>query len=125
MTIVKNNKIVWNQFVPVCDSKVKANRPDIIWETEDVVKVIEISCPADKNVIQMLNQKETKYVTLMRDLRRTRKKRVEYFPIVIGGTGAVPLRTVEAMKDLDLDIKTEWAQKVVTMETIKVIKSLI
>ena len=73
----------------------------------------------------MLNKKDTKYVTLMRDMARTRKKRVECFPIIIGGTGAIPSRTVDALKDLELGFKKEWAQKIVTMETIKILKSLV
>ena len=48
-----------------------------------------------------------------------------YYPIVIGGTGAIPTRTVNAIKDLDIGIKVEWAQKVVMMETIKIVKSLL
>ena len=125
VTNVGGGKLIWNQFVPVSSNAVKANRPDIVWEEGDTIRVIEISCPADRNVREMTNQKDTKYVSLIRDIHTTRGKRVEYYPIVIGATGAITERCAQAIDDLGLEVKLEWLQKLVTYETVKILTSLV
>ena len=73
----------------------------------------------------MLNQKETKYIELLNDLRRTRKKPARHYPVIIGGTGAIPQATVNALNDLDIGARNEWLQKLVTLETLRVLRSLV
>ena len=117
--------VKWRQFIPTASSYVRDIRPDTLWEDDDETRVIEISCPSDKDVMDMLNQKETKYIDLLNDRRRTRKRPARHYPIIVGGTGAIPQATVNALNDLDIGARNEWLQKLVTLETLKVLRSLV
>lgn len=43
------------------------NKPDLTWEMEDEIKLIEVGCPLDKNVRQVEEDtKDVKYIELTR-----------------------------------------------------------
>ena len=60
----------WNVAVKTA-AKVKQNNPDIIqWDTEHkTCKIIEVSCPADVNVMSKINEKENIYGPLIRNMQ--------------------------------------------------------
>ena len=59
------------------------------------------------------------------DMRATKNKKVNIYAMIIGGTGAISDLTTDALEKLKLPCKVEWLQKLVTMETIKIVKSLL
>ena len=55
------------------------------------------------------------------------KKRAKVLPIIVGATGAVPRATVQNMAELkckELE-RYSWIQKLVAIETIKIVKGFL
>ena len=52
-------------------------------------------------------------------------KQVVIHPVVIGATGAIAERTTDSLRTLELACKVGWLQKLVAMETRKIVKNLL
>lgn len=64
-----------------------------------------------------------KYQTLIADMGQTERKRVTLIPIVIGATGAVLKATVVSLASRKCVIEISWLQKIVAIETVKLVRS--
>ena len=79
----------WNAAVKTA-AKVKHNKPDIIqWDNEQkTCKIVEVSCPADVNVMSKINKKENIYGLLIRNMQLIYKNFTFMFvSIIIGPLG--------------------------------------
>ena len=77
---------LWNVAVKTA-AKVKHNKPDIIeWDTEQkTCEIIEVSCPADVNLLSKINEKENIYGPLIRNMQLMYTDYTFMFvPIIIG-----------------------------------------
>ena len=65
------------------------NRPDLVLfnYTERVILFIEVSCPADINVLSKESEKLRKYQPWARDFHSMCNMNVVIIPVVIGNTG--------------------------------------
>lgn len=125
VTKTEKGNLIWNQFVAVVDGGIRTNRPDIILETKSEIKVIEVSCPCDRNTQVRYDEKVQKYRTLITDMRMTKRKKVTLVPIVIGATGATLDATVVNIESLECRIDVSWLQKIVAIETVKLVRTSI
>ena len=69
--------------------------------------------------------KAMKYLELRDDLARQHRRHVEVISIVIGSTGAISTRTVEAIKRLNkygIALKTSKVQKTAAMGSANIIR---
>ena len=75
----------WNVAVKTA-AKVKHNKPDIIgWDNEQkTCKIIEVSCPADVNVMSKINEKENIYYGPL--IRNMQLMCVCLFPSTVGAS---------------------------------------
>ena len=119
------HEVVWDQFVAPIASGIKDRRPDIIWRKPKEILIVEISCPADENVLARYEDKIKKYVKLRENEAEKYGKRARVLPIVVGATGAIPKTTSANLRELiqKQKIRTEIVQKLVALETIGVINA--
>ena len=97
----------WNVAVKTA-VKVKHNKPDIIeWDTEQkTCKIIEVSCPANVNVMSKINEKENIYGPLIRNMQLMYKDYTCMFvPIIIGALGTVSKRLESSLNELGFSKK--------------------
>ena len=126
--VVKHDghELIWDPFIePI--KPTKAKHPDIEWKQPNKIIIIEASCPADHNVMTMYAHKESKYNDIRDSEAQKYKKRVRVLPIVIGATGAVPTATVQNLAELkcaELE-RISWIQKLVALETIRIVKRVL
>jgi len=69
--------------------------------------IIEVSCPLDRNAVQMRNEKIAKYNPLVHELSRIHKKPVSLVPIVIGCTGVVADGVAADLASLPVEINKD------------------
>ena len=89
--MVENSKIklLWD-FEVATVSRVASNRPDLVLcmkEAPEKILLIEISCPADINVLAKETEKITKYQQLEGEMSSTYCRPVEIVPVVFGASG--------------------------------------
>ena len=79
-------------------------RPDIIIWSNCLRKVIlvELTCPADENIYEARVRKETKYLPLLTEIRRTTKWEVHLSTIEVGVRGCVGLSLKQCLSKLGL-----------------------
>ena len=75
----------------VTDVKVSCNRPDIVvfLKQDQRILLLEVSCPADVNVVEKEREKIRKYQALVREMNWCYEQPVEIVPIVFGHTGVI------------------------------------
>ena len=101
-------------------------RPDIIWKKPDgSYVVIEISVPRDGRAAIVRNEKRERYAAFVADLKRVRRRPVDFIPVVIGATGVVSDEMEVSLNRLGIRIELSWLQKIATTETTKFIRDLI
>ena len=115
-------RLKWNPFVKVANGA-EHTHPDLIWETEDEIRIIEIGCPNDGNVGEANKEKSTKYLLLQADQQNKTGKKANTHPIVIGNTGAVGHQTARHLETLELDISLQWLQKIAAIETVNMVQT--
>jgi len=84
-------KILWD-FGVTTVSYVASNRPDVaVFLKEAPVKIplVEVSCPADINVIDKEVEKVSKYQWLTGEMSRTYNQSLVIVPVVFGVTGII------------------------------------
>ena len=96
LPVVENGriKILWD-FSIIAMSHVVSNRPGIVVfmkETPHKILLIEVSCPADINVLDKETEKITKYQQLAGEITRTYCQPVEIIPVVFGASGIISKR---------------------------------
>ena len=75
----------------------------------------------------MYAHKEYKYNDIRDSEAQKYKKSVRVLPIVIGATGTVPTATVQNLAELKCAEfeRISWIQKLVALETIKIVKRVL
>ena len=78
-------------FNVMTDKKITARRPDIIIvdKKNRHTTIIDVSCPADRNIKNKETHKIEKYQDLKIELQRLWNTRIDIVPIVIGALGAI------------------------------------
>ena len=107
------------------------NKPDIlIWnKSTKTCAVVEISCPADINIMKKIKEKLENYATLLRNLQMLyHDYKFEVVPIIIGAPGYVPkdLKTnLEKLNCNEKEIKTitRMLQAISVSGTVKIIRT--
>jgi len=81
---------LWNQAVHT-EREVKANRPDIIIKNkkDKTCTLIDVTIPADRNVVQKEAEKKLKYKILCIEIQRMWNLKCPIVPVIIGATGIV------------------------------------
>ena len=102
----------WQLLVDFMDAQIvfppeifcKNERPDIIIWSNCLLKVIliELTCPADENIFEAHIRKETKYLPLVTEIRRTTKWEVHFLTIEVGVRGCVGLSLKQCLLKLGL-----------------------
>jgi len=82
--------MLWNQAVHT-DREVTASRPDIIIKNnkEKTCTLIDVTIPADRNVVQKEAEKKLKYKSLCIEIERMWNLKYTIVPVIIGATGIV------------------------------------
>jgi hypothetical protein len=82
--------VLWNQAVHT-DTEVTANRPDIIIKNkkEKTRTLIDVTIPADRNVVQKEAEKKLKYKRLGIEIQRMWNLKCTIVAVIIGATGIV------------------------------------
>ena len=81
---------MWNQAVHT-DREVTANRPDIIIKNkiEKACTLIDMTIPADRNVVQKEVEKKLKYKSFCIEIQRMWRLKWTIIPVITGATGIV------------------------------------
>ena len=98
----ENCKLFWN-FPFSTTTEIRANKPDlvILAQREKKMYVVEMSCPADTNIIRKEEEKEDKYRPLLYELSRTYHPCTPVFvPIIIGAMGGIHPNTQNHLKKI-------------------------
>ena len=94
----------WWSVLITMPAKVKHNKPDLlIWcHNTKTCKIVEFSCPADKNVTKKIQEKEDNYELFIHMLQVTYTEyKFPFIPVIVGAMGAIPI-------DLKSNIKKTW-----------------
>jgi hypothetical protein len=85
--------VLWNQAVHT-DREVTANRPDIIIKNkkERTCALIDVTIPADRNVVQKEAENKLKYKSFGIEIQRMWNLKCTFIPVIIGPTGLVTRR---------------------------------
>ena len=92
--VIENDKvkILWDMFIQT-DRLIGARRPDIVVvdKTRKEATIIDISIPADRNIMDKEKEKIMKYQDLKTEIKRIwNMKRVRVVPVVVGALGSIP-----------------------------------
>jgi len=82
--------VLWNQAVHT-DREVTANRPPIIIKNkkEKTCTLLDVTIPADRNVVQKDAENNLKYKSLCIEIQRMWNLKCTIVPVIIGATGRV------------------------------------
>ena len=83
-------EVLWNQALQT-DREVRTNRPDIIIKNkkEKTRTLIDVTIPADRNIVQMEAEKKLKYKRLCIEIQRMWNLKCTIVPVKIEATGIV------------------------------------
>ena len=106
-------KLVWELKFNLLKTTT-ARRPDLILEDEEkkYVWICDMACPQEINLLEKINEKQTKYRQLAFDLR---ERRVGYnivvVPLVIGTLGGGVKETIQQIERVF--VKGDWGKRIV------------
>ena len=94
-------KILWD-FGLVTTHNHPSNRPDIVLYDfhQQEIFFIEISCPADINVLTKEDEKINKYCSLAADFHQMYNMPVTIIPVVLGCTGVASSHCLQFLKKI-------------------------
>ena len=93
-------KISWD-MVMITDREISHNRPDILLfiKKENTVRNMDITVPADHNILQARNQKISKYIDLAHEIKTIYQlPEVTIHPFVNSANGLVEKRTINELE---------------------------
>ncbi|XP_045463778.1 uncharacterized protein LOC123673337 [Harmonia axyridis] len=128
--VMENNetKIYWDLTI-LTDIGTEHNRPDmVVWDKKNrTAVIIDFAVPQDQNMMKTYAEKIRKYEPLSRQMRDMWKlRRVEIIPLIISVNGLVLKKTVQHIKDLEMQNNTiTWMQKAVLLGTVNIIRQVI
>lgn len=92
-------------------------------------KILEISVPRDGRVATVRNEKREKYEPFLAHLKTLKKHRgkwIDFMPIIVGATGAVPRETVLAVKRLQIEgLDIIDIQRTAALATVRMFRMLL
>ena len=97
-------EIWWDQKI-ACTPKIAHNRPDlVVWNRScKTCTIVEIAVPLDANVDETENNKRSKYMPLMINLKRAYPDYLfECVPVVLGATGLVTRSLKDNLRSIGL-----------------------
>jgi len=127
--VVENEevKILWD-FGMITDLRVCHNRPDIVTflKKDQRILFLEISCPADVNVLDKEDEKVSKYQALAREISTAYHQPVDIIPIVFGHSGIVSCHQSTYLKKLPSysDRLFHYLQQAAILGTISVLRAI-
>ena len=128
--VVENSrvKILWD-FGMHTVSPIACNRPDLtvfIKGDANYILLLEVSCPADVNIVEKEGEKIAKYQPLVRQLMQLHGQPVEVVPVVLGVTGVVSRQQKDYLKKVPAYSDSLFAnlQKAVIIGTIFVLRDI-
>lgn len=121
-------KIYWDKTI-VTDATIINNRPDIvlILKEQKVTYLLDISVPADNNILTKYNEKITKYTALAHEIKDMwHQQKVIIVPFIISTNGVIPKNFIENLKLMGIEEKTYIeAQKSVLLNTGNIVRSVL
>jgi hypothetical protein len=115
--------VLWHQAIHT-DTKVTANRPDIIiikHKKEKKCTMIDGAIPADRNAVQKKAEKNLKYRSLGIEIQRMWNLRCTIIPATTGATGIV---TKSLRKNLEARHSIDSLQKTAILGTSHIIRKV-
>ena len=123
--IVKENvEIAWDQVIQT-ERECPCNRPDIMIKDKISNKalIIDVSCPADSNVMKKEKEKMIKYAALKLELGRMWKMECEVVPIVVGVLGGVTTEIRSNLESVPGSPDFAICQKIVLVGSQRILQS--
>lgn len=101
-------------------------RPDmVVLVTPEEILIIEVSVPADSNVVESEQAKYSKYIPLMNQLVAVHSKPTKIVPIVVGNTGLVSVNIQRYLQQIGISTPIQKLQKTAAMESVKILFNLL
>lgn len=130
--VVSNDlvKIFWN-FPFSTTAQIAANRPDMVvmlLQTKEMY-VVEMSCPAERNITGKELEKRNKYRDLLFQLRLSYPGfKIHFIPLIIGVCGGISKSLIEGIKSLKIKLTTaknivHEMQKYVLLGSLRVLRA--
>jgi len=118
--------VLWNQAVHT-DREVTANRPDIIIKNkkEKTCTLIDVTIPADRNVVQKEAEKKLKYKILCIEIKRTWNLKCTISPVIIGATGIVTRSLRKNLEAVPRKHSIDSLQKTVILGTSHIMRKVL
>lgn len=126
-TVLENNRylLYWDNVIQT-DRKIAHNRPDIVLfnKVDKEATIIDITVPADDNIIKAYSEKLSKYQDLAFELKEIHKLRtVTILPLIISTNGLVESHLRDHTNSLDLELNLiDTAQKEVLLWTARIVR---
>ena len=128
----KNQLEVWWDQEIKTKRKVKQKRPNMtIWNNEDMTcKIVEVTCPLDKNLQQGYELKQQKYIQLISQMQILYPKyKFSSVIIIVAIMGSIPKNFHENLRKLNiqegrLNTVQQRIQKAAIIGTIKICKTV-
>ena len=123
-------KIYWDMAV-ITDREISHNRPDILIFTkkENTARIIDITIPADHNILEARNQKISKYLDLAHEIKAIYQlAEVTIHPFVISANGLIEKRTFNELERLSIEDRKEVivaAQKAILLGTCRTVRRVL
>ena len=120
-------KILWD-FNIYCDRIISARRPDltIVEKHAGLVRLVDVSIPADKRILDKEQEKITKYQDLRIELEHLWNKKTRIIPVVIGALGAISNHFHSYIKQLDLHRLNQYVlQKTAILGTAAILRRVL
>ena len=121
----ENFKILWD-FTVLCDRKIEARRPDIVFidkKEREAVIMIDVAIPGDDRVKDKELEKVKKYQLFKDEIARVwHMRKVIVVSDVIGALQAVSVNFKKYMKQIGVKVSLEVIQKTALLGTAKILR---
>ena len=120
----KGYKMLWD-FTIQCDTKIEAQRPDIVLidKTIKEVKIVDVTIPGDERVNEREVGKIGKYKVLKDEIARMwGMKDVIVIPVVVGALGAISTGFEKYIAAIGIEMRVEHAQKTALLGTARILR---
>ena len=117
---------LWNKTVQT-DREITANRPDIIIKNkkEKMCTLIDLTIPADRNVVQTEAEKKLKCKSLCVEIQRMWNMKSTIIPVIIEAIGIVMRSLRKHVEDIPGNRSIDSLQKTAILGTSHIIRKLL
>ena len=122
----KNVTILWDFTVPT-DTKIDANRPDIIIKNheERTCIMMDVAVPSDQNISWKELQKFSKYKDLEIEVTEIWKLKTKIIPVVIGALRMIKMGTQNFIDQIPGKPSLQEMQKIVLTSTTHILRKIL